>query len=374
MTWDVVVVGAGPAGSATALGALAVNPSLRVLLLDRAHFPRDKACGDGVAPHVLDVLEAVGVHDLLPDRTPVRRLVLSAARISAAREMERAAFVVPRADFDARLLTEVTARGAEVRRHRVRKIETGDEGVRVDDVAEAPVVVGADGAHSVVRAAVGLRPVRRTALAIRGYAPTPRARAGQQLIVFGEDRQPSYAWSFDRGDGLVNVGYGEVLRRGREAPTRRLMLDRLDELLPGAVHGGEQWRAHHLPLSSRRWVHPTGRVLLAGDAAGLVNPVTGEGIYYAVATGVLAGRAAAASVADGTSPGRRYRRAVRSLLGTHLAHTDVVSRLARSSRLLTAAVTAAAADQGVFDDLVELGLGRGRLTRRVLRQVVANVR
>lgn len=70
------IVGAGPAGSAAALGALAADPSLDVRLLDRSEFPRDKACGDGVAPHVLDLLEQVGVTGLLDDRQPVTRLHL----------------------------------------------------------------------------------------------------------------------------------------------------------------------------------------------------------------------------------------------------------------------------------------------------------
>jgi hypothetical protein len=69
-SWDIVVIGAGTAGAATALGALSVRPGLRVLLLDRAAFPRDKACGDGIAPHVLDVLASVGVMGLLDDWTP----------------------------------------------------------------------------------------------------------------------------------------------------------------------------------------------------------------------------------------------------------------------------------------------------------------
>ena len=72
--WDLVVVGAGPAGSATALGALTADPSLRVLLLDRADFPRDKSCGDGIAPHAVDVLREVGAGGVVDGWTPLRRL------------------------------------------------------------------------------------------------------------------------------------------------------------------------------------------------------------------------------------------------------------------------------------------------------------
>ena len=85
-TWDVAVVGAGPAGTAAAMSALRTRPDARVLLLDRADFPRDKSCGDGIAPQALDELARVGAAGVLADRVPVRRLriVCNAAMLSAA--------------------------------------------------------------------------------------------------------------------------------------------------------------------------------------------------------------------------------------------------------------------------------------------------
>jgi flavin-dependent dehydrogenase len=236
--------------------------------------------------------------------------------------------------------------------------------VSVDGDLAASVLVGADGAHSVVRVAAGLSPVRRRALAIRGYAPTHADGRGLQRIVYGGRRQPSYAWAFDRGDGLSNVGYGELLHPGGAPPSRELLLDQLQTLVPGAGSTGEHWRAHHLPLSEWRWQQPDGPVLLVGDAAGLVNPLTGEGIYYAVASGILAGRAAARAVAEG-SPGRAgalHRAAVRGLLGRHLRHTFATSRISRVPAVVDAGIRAAARSQRVFDDLVEIGLGQGLLT------------
>jgi menaquinone-9 beta-reductase len=212
----------------------------------------------------------------------------------------------------------------------------------------------------------------RTAFALRGYAPTPASRTGEQVIVFGDTRQPSYAWSFDRGDGWANVGYGELLHSERTPPTRRLLLDQLDRLLPGATDGGGAWRGHHLPLTSWRFRPPPGRVLLVGDAAGLVNPLTGEGIYYAVLTGLLAGSAAATAVADSRSgdAGRRYAAAVAPHLRSHLLSTGLAARLTTADPVLDAGLRASAADQGVFDDLVELGLASGRLTPRLVAGLV----
>jgi menaquinone-9 beta-reductase len=369
--WDLVVVGAGPAGASTAIGALTADPSLRVLLLDRADFPRDKPCGDGVAPHAVELLETFGVTGLVDDLRPVRRLRLSRDDLTVDRAMARPAWVVPRAVLDHRILEAAQRAGAHLARHRVRSVASTADDVRVDDRHETRVLVGADGAHSEVRRALRLRPAPR-ALAIRGYAPTPPGRAGAQVIAFGTSRQPSYAWSFDRGDGLSNVGYGELLTDARARPSKAELMEQLDRLLPQAGDGGTEWRGFPLPLSTARWRPGRGRVLLAGDAAGLVNPMTGEGIYYAVATGIAAGRAAAEAVrADGgASAGARYRRAVRPLLSRHLRHTAAAARLCLHGRVLDAGIRAAARDQRVFDDLVELGLARGRITPTMARGLV----
>ena len=371
--WDLVVVGAGPAGATTALSALRADPGLKVLLLDRESFPRDKSCGDGIAPHAVDVLGALGAADVVEGWTPLQRLELSRGRRRVSGRMARPVWVIPRETFDARLVDHAVAAGATLRRHRVRDLRRDGDAPVLDDALRARIVVGADGAHSVVRSWLGADPGRR-ALAIRGYTATPPALRHRQVIRFGERRQPSYAWSFDRGDGWANVGYGELVGDG-EPPTRQLLLDQLDELLPGTVATGTQWRGHHLPLSGLRWGadQPDGAVLLVGDAAGLVNPMTGEGIYYAVATGSLAGRAAARALADGspTSAAALHRRWVRRLLGRHLQHTWAAARLSRSPAVVGAGISAATRHRRVFDDLVELGLGDGRITPRLAAGLAA---
>ena len=376
-THDLVVVGAGPAGAATALGALSVDPSLSVLLLDRAEFPRDKSCGDGVAPHVLDLLAEVGVTGLLDDRVPVARLRLQRGGLGVDREMSRPAWVVPRRVLDARLVDAACGAGAQLERRRVREIGVDGSRVTIDGEVSGRLLVGADGAHSVVRRATG-RPDGPRALAIRGYAPTRPEWTGTQTIIFGDSRQPSYAWAFDGGDGTSNVGYGELLTARRSPPTRAQLLEQLDHLLPGATTDAGDWRGHHLPLSTWRPLRPGhGRVMLAGDAAGLVNPLTGEGIYYAVATGLLAGRTAAAALDESgtesaSSAAATYTRGVRRLLARHLRHTAVAARLSLHDRVLDAGLRASARDQRVFDDLVELGLARGILTPTLTRALATS--
>ena len=367
--WDLAIVGAGPAGAATALGALRVDPGLQVVMLDRSTFPRDKACGDGVAPQAVDLLREAGADSVVADLVAVSTLRLRRGALDVSRPMARPAWVVPRAELDLRLVTAARDAGAVLLHDRVRRLRPGPPTL-LDDRHQARVVVGADGAQSVVRRALELAP-GPTAVALRGYAPTPSSRAGEQVIVFDSARRPAYAWSFDRGDGLCNVGYGVLTGRGPAGSaglTKAHLLARLDALLPGAAEGGTSWKGARLPLSSGRWRHRPGAILLAGDAAGLVNPMTGEGIYYAVATGLAAGRAAAEALAAGDpgSAGSRHAAAVGPMLDTHLRQVRLAARLCRHGAVLGAGLRAASADQRVFDDLVELGLARGRITPRLV--------
>ena len=367
--WDLVVVGAGPAGSAAALAALRSRPHAQVLLLDRHDFPRDKSCGDGIAPQALDELARLGAADILADRVPIYRLRLQApnGRVVAGR-LRRPDFVVPRTLFDARLVASAVRQGAVLAKRTVRRLQVRDHEVVLDGEVRARVVIGADGANGVVRRQLGLgrQPATSLAVAVRGYAPAP-AGEPEQVIVMARQNWPAYAWSFAAGDGSANVGFGMLLPSLRAAGRggKAELHGRLLELLPGVQ--AERLVSHYLPLSTARPSQRRGRVLLAGDAMSLINPLTGEGIFYALLSGRLAGVAAVGpSVhADGDAGGP-YALALRAELGRHLRHTTLLARLTRRSGVIDAGVAAGGRSGSAFDDLAELGLGRGLITARLV--------
>jgi flavin-dependent dehydrogenase len=219
-------------------------------VLDRADFPRDKVCGDGIAPEALDVLAGLRLDPaaLTAGYPAVPRLRLrSPGGATVERDMHRPASVVPRAVFDSRLLTAALASGADFRRHTVRRLEVLPTHVEVDGALSAAVVIGADGAESVVRRMTGIVPNRahQTAIAIRGYAVEPAGMSGVQVILTTEQRWPAYAWAFPLGDGRANVGYGELVS-GRV--NRVGLLAGLQRLLPGVE--AAELKAHRLPLST----------------------------------------------------------------------------------------------------------------------------
>jgi geranylgeranyl reductase family protein len=368
--FDVAVVGAGPAGAAAALAARRCGAS--VALVDRATFPRAKACGDGIAPHALDVLTGLAVPDPAEGYPPVRRLrLVSPGGEVVARPLARPAYTIPRRVFDARLVDAATAGGAAFTQHTVRRIAVAPDGVRLDDRLTARVVIGADGAGSVVRRALGhgANPDGHLALAIRGYGPAV-PDDDEQRIVTAAAQWPAYAWTFPIGDGRANVGYGEILR-GRPI-SRAHLLERLAALLPDLDPATvTDLRAHLLPLSTHRPPVGRGRLLLAGDALSLINPFTGEGIFYAVQSGALAGTAAAEAVRANaaTTAAARYADAFRRRLGRHLRHSAAAARLGQRPWIVDGAVRAARAQRRVFDVMVELGLGDGRLDAPTLLRI-----
>ncbi|MBI5161332.1 MAG: geranylgeranyl reductase family protein [Micrococcales bacterium] len=287
--WDVIVVGAGPAGSSAA--RVAAERGARVLLLDRARFPRYKTCGGGIIGTSLQWLPPAVRAEVTRD---IRSVVFSLRgrwriRVRAGRPFLG---MVDRERFDQALVDAAVAAGAEFRDGTaVRGLEERDGGIRVRTDAEplrARVVVGADGASGRCAAHVGVR-VEETDLGLEDeIAVGPGARAGQVLLDWG--RQPgSYAWLFPKGE-IAAVGV--IARRGNPDATRAYLARWTESLglaqAPVLRSSGHLTRVRAAGSPVRR-----GAVLVAGDAAGLLEPWTREGISAALRSGCWAGAAAA---------------------------------------------------------------------------------
>jgi menaquinone-9 beta-reductase len=339
---DLAVVGAGPAGASAAITAARVG--VRVAVVDKARFPRDKTCGDGLTAQALRLLDRLGVTAAAIEHEAGGIAVTAAVLVGpSGREVtvplrSGLAVVAPRRALDAALTARVAASGAELHEATaVREVVSSSDGVKLacdDRTIEARWVVAADGHWSPVRRA--LEPDAPRDLgewhAVRQYFDD--AGDGRLWVVFDRDVLPGYAWVFPLPGGRVNAGFG-VLRgdgagraRGRDLKALwPALLERpamARALGPGA-HPAEPVRAWPIPTryEPARLAH--GRVLFAGDAAGVVDPMTGEGIAQALETGMLAARA----VADGGDVVARYRRDVRRALGRDLRFASALQRVLR---------------------------------------------
>ena len=351
---DVVVVGAGPAGVAAALTL--ARGGREVLLLDKARFPRDKCCGDGLTTSALRQLEDLGLDPRsLPSLEVVDDVVLHdpvGRRLHLPLPRGQGAFaaVVPRLELDAALVD--LARGAGVKvadGHPCTGAAAGSDHVRLTVGGMGTVAtryaIGTDGMWSPLRKHLGAsdpaRPDQRGRPgrlgewhAFRQYVAGVGEDARSALHVWFEpDLLPGYVWSFPLPGGRANVGFG--IERGR-LPTRA-MKALWPELLarphiagvlgpdarPEAPH--RAWpipsRIHDVALSAAG-----GRALFAGDAAAACDPLTGEGIGQALLTGSLAARAVlGAGALDPAGAARRYQQAVERELLADMAVSRVMA-------------------------------------------------
>lgn len=326
---DVLVVGAGPAGTAAAITL--ARYGRRVTMVDKAVFPRDKCCGDGLTAAALRRVEDLGLDPReVPSWQPVDDVVVVA---SSGRRVDlplgprqRGLFAVSakRADLDAALVDRARRSGVEVVEGRaVTDVAPAPGGAGVDladgSRITAPYVIAADGMWSPVRRLLGLTPPAYLGewQAGREYLTGTGPSARKLWVWFEPDMVPGYAWSFPLPDGTVNFGYGVL--KGTHPALKGQKIDwwerpHIAEVLGPDAEPAGPWRAWPIParIGQASLSGLAGRVLFAGDAAGACDPMTGEGIAQALETGEAAARAIAQA-----GPGRpeqaaaRYERVIR---------------------------------------------------------------
>lgn len=312
--FDAVVAGAGPAGSVTAYRLASAGAS--VLLVDRARFPRDKPCGGGLT------MRAVAELPFAPD--PVVEHVVTRMRFRHAygsayeRGGERPLILMTqRRNLDALLAERAAAAGADFRDGvRVTGVDVEADGVTVTlgaDRVRASLVVGADGANGLTGKRLAVGPGPTYGVALEGnlpHAEAARREPGTAVLELGTV-PGGYGWVFPKGDHL-NLGVGGWEREG---PSLRHHLERLCRAHGVGPDRLRDVRGHRLPLRRPDARLARGRSLLVGDAGGLVDPLSGDGMYEAFVSARLAAAAALDLLAGRAAGLEPYDTAVRRALG-----------------------------------------------------------
>ncbi|MEM8922273.1 MAG: geranylgeranyl reductase family protein [Actinomycetota bacterium] len=333
---DVLIVGAGPSGCAAAMQAAAHG--LDVVVADKARFPRDKCCGDGLTTSALRQLDELGLDPAsIPSWIEVSDVTLRSPRghtprLGLPKRQGSFAAVCRRSELDASLVDLTRSKGVSVLEgHELTDVEQDERGVHAT-VGElhftARYLIAADGMWSPTRKLLGLSTpdYRGDWHAFRQYFSDVSPEAAEELVVWFEpDLLPGYAWSFPLGDGSANVGFG--IRRGGSTRTKdmkQLWPDLLarphiaEFLGPDATPEGPH-RAWPIPARLGRLPLTRGRVLFVGDAGAATDPLTGEGIGQAIETGRLAVEAICVAGLDdaATAAGYYQRRLRRGMISDH---------------------------------------------------------
>jgi menaquinone-9 beta-reductase len=386
--FDVIVVGGGPAGSAAT--TMLARAGQRVLLVDKASFPRDKCCGDGLTAGALRRLQALGLDPArIPSWTWVDDFVLSTPR---RREVRfplpvgdgRFAAIAMRVELDAELLALARHAGATVREATaLTSLSFDADGVHcsfetarapaageatgpaatpsanatetVPSKARAAFVIAADGMWSTTRKLLSVQTTATTPTGesylgewhgYRQYASNVTTPASKDLwIWFEKDLVPGYLWSFPLAGNRVNVGFG--IERDRERPTKE-MKTLWPQLLARphvrAVLGDDAVledspKAWPIPAAVTHAPLAIGRVLFAGDAARACDVLTGEGIGQALQTGMAAAACIASNPRnDPTAPGRRYAERMIHELGPDHSMAASLQKLMSNSSIAETAI------------------------------------
>ncbi|WP_445169305.1 geranylgeranyl reductase family protein [Mycolicibacterium sp. Dal123E01] len=362
--YDVAVVGGGPAGSSAAWQA--VQAGARVVLLDKAEFPRDKPCGDGLTARAVSLVQKMGLADELAQFHRVNRATIfspTPLELSFPQRpgMPNHGHCIARRDLDTLLLKHAQSSGVEVRQSTdVAAPLVNDAGrvtglkLKSGEQVLADAVIAADGAYSPIKRALKLdsRYNGYSAIAIRAEMQANRPDSDSLDIymktTFQGDQLPGYGWVFPMGGGRINVGVGYVnsYKRWHEVNASQL-LGRLVATLPpewelptiDELQKSKAVQAWRLPMGFTAWPPWRPGVLFAGDSLGAARPASGAGISKALQSGLAAGECAVAALINGGPDDfTNYGQRITSTWGREYRHGRLFHRLAGIPAVASAGV------------------------------------
>ncbi len=311
-TFDLIIIGAGPAGSAAAITAR--QAGLSAALIDKAKFPRDKLCGGLVTGRARTQYRETFGGDLDPDLFQAHSQIAFHAGDARLGEIQETPtlYLTMRRDMDAHLLGLAVAAGAaNFTGQRIAEIDTDAPKITLGNgtVLTGKILIGADGVNSAVARALFGRAFDPARIGFALEVEAPPGSATDTIRIDFYAASWGYGWRFPKA-GSTTIGVG-----GLQAPNP----DMKAHLAKYQAALGDDdtcpVKGHFLPFGDYKRIPGRGRALLVGDAAGLVDPITGEGIAHALQSGTAAGLAAADAIAFGRpqSALRRYRRTLRPL-------------------------------------------------------------
>ncbi len=387
--YPVVIVGAGPAGSAAAF--ILARKGLRPLLAERFTFPREKVCGDGLTFRSLSTLKELNLYDRVsshPSALPVKEAravtpekTVFSGPIPLLPDGTVGFISLPRRELDLILARAAVEAGAEFAEDfTVTEIlkengkTAGVAGIQEgrERIVRSNLVIGADGAHSIVAREAGLYRFRRhfCEVAIRAYFTDLDEPVNWLELYYDKRIIPGFAWLFPLANNICNIGIG-------------LRMDRLKKRSLKTIY--QEFISDYPPLKKRlkkakMLAHPRGTlitgygnsgnifsdgVLLAGDAASLSDPLVGEGVGEALLSGVAAGETAARAISAGDFSGsflKQYQKEIRRRLGPDFRFASLFQNWPQIHKAAAAMMLRAERDPEFAQKMV--GLASGAISKR----------